>query len=74
MNQQLRQDAETIVRQAIQAVKPDEAVRCAPEQVQLSGRVYLVAVGKAAWQMAAAAVRYLTTPSIGALSSPNMAM
>ena len=62
MNQQLRQDAEIIVRQAIQAVKPDEAVRRALGQVQLTGRVYLVAVGKAAWQMAAAAVRYLETP------------
>ena len=62
MNQQLRNDAETIVRQAIEAVKPDEAVRRALEQVQLTDRVYLVAVGKAAWQMAAAAVRYLETP------------
>ena len=62
MNGQLRADAETIVRQAIRAVKPDEAVRRALEQVRLTGRVYLVAVGKAAWQMAAAAVRVLETP------------
>ena len=62
MNGQLRADAEAIVRQAICAVKPDEAVRRALEQVKLTGRVYLVAVGKAAWQMAAAAVRVLETP------------
>ena len=62
MNGQLRADAETIVRQAICAVKPDEAVRRALEQVRLTGRVYLVAVGKAAWQMAAAAVQVLETP------------
>ena len=62
MNQQLRHDAEIIVRQAIEAVKPDEAVRRALEQVRLTGRVHLVAVGKAAWQMAAAAVRFLEKP------------
>ena len=62
MNGQLRADAETVVRQAIRAVMPDEAVRRALEQVRLTGRVYLVAVGKAAWQMAAAAVRVLETP------------
>ena len=62
MNELLRRDAETIVRSAIDAVKPDEAVRRALEQVTLTGRVYLVAVGKAAWQMAAAAVAHLDRP------------
>ena len=62
MKQQLRADAETVVRQAICAVKPDEAVRRAMKQVKLTGRVYLVAVGKAAWQMAAAAERCLEKP------------
>ena len=56
MDYGLRQDAEQIVRSAIEAVKPDEAVRRALKNVTLTGRVFLVAVGKAAWQMAAAAV------------------
>ncbi len=59
MNHNLRKDAEAIARGAIAAVCPDEAVRRALENVTLTGRVYLVAVGKAAWQMAAAAVKYL---------------
>ena len=62
MNSTLRQDAETIARTAIEAVKPDEAVRRALEKTVLSSDVYLVAVGKAAWQMASAAVKNLKKP------------
>lgn len=62
MNQQLRSDAERIARGAIDAVCPDEAVRRALEQVTLTDSVYLVAVGKAGWQMASAAVKYLNIP------------
>ena len=62
MNQQLRTDAEKIARGAIAAVCPDEAVRRALEQVTLTDSVYLVAVGKAGWQMASAAVKYLERP------------
>lgn len=62
MNQTLRNHAEQIARGAIRAVCPDEAVRRALENVTLTGRVYLVAAGKAAWQMAAAAVDALTVP------------
>ena len=62
MNQKLRQDAQWIAEQAIRSVKPDAAVRRALEQVTLTGKVYLVAVGKAAWQMAHAAVRELKEP------------
>lgn len=51
MNQTLRNHAEQIARGAIRAVCPDEAVRRALENVTLTGRVYLVAAGKAAWQM-----------------------
>ena len=60
MNEKLRSDAEQIVRRAIDSVKPDEAVRRALRGMEFSGRVYLVAAGKAAWQMAAAAMEYLT--------------
>ncbi len=59
MNQRLRGDAETIARGAIHAVCPDAAVRRALEQVTLTDPVYLVAVGKAGWQMASAAVNNL---------------
>ena len=62
MDQLLRKNAEQIARGAIEAVCPDEAVRRALEQVTLTGRVYLAAVGKAGWQMAAAAVKYLPVP------------
>ena len=62
MNRTLRRDAEFIVRRAIDAVKPDEAVRRALKNTSLNGRIFLVAVGKAAWQMAAAAVTQLEKP------------
>ena len=65
MNHKLRSDAEHIIRAAIEAVKPDAAVRRALEQITFPGRVFLVAAGKAAWQMAAAALRYLTVPLSG---------
>lgn len=65
MNQLLRNDAETIARCAIEAVKPDAAVARALKEMQFPGRVYLVAAGKAAWQMAAAAVEHLTVPLAG---------
>ena len=55
MNRTLRNDAETIIRTAIEAVKPDAAVRRAMEKLTFPGRVFLVAAGKAAWQMAKAA-------------------
>ena len=55
MNKSLRQDADEIIRSALRAVRPDEAVARALSGVTLSGRVLLVAAGKAAWQMARAA-------------------
>ena len=49
----LREDAEEIIGSAIRAVLPDAAVRRAlAGQTLEKGRVVLVAVGKAAWQMA----------------------
>ena len=55
----LRADAETILRGAIRTVLPDEAVRRALTDVQFPGRVFLVAAGKAAWQMANVACKAL---------------
>jgi len=62
MNKNLRKDAELIALRAIEAVKPDAAVCRALGNVKLTGNVYLVSVGKAAWQMAAAAVCQLKVP------------
>lgn len=67
MNAVLRRDAEWIARKAIDGVKPDEAVRRALKQVSLGSRVWLVAVGKAAWQMATAAVGHLDKPVCGGI-------
>ena len=55
MNKSMRADAKTIIDRAIAAVLPDEAVRRALHGREFPGRVVLVAVGKAAWQMAQAA-------------------
>lgn len=62
MNQKLRSEAEQIMGYAIGKMQPDAAVVRALEACSLSGRIYLAAVGKAAWQMANAAVRHLKTP------------
>ena len=56
MDNALRHDADHIVSSAIRAVKPDAAVRRALAEMEFPGRVLLVAAGKAAWQMAKAAV------------------
>ena len=57
MNQTLRSDAESMIRSAINAVLPDEAVRRTLKEFRPGpGKTVLVAVGKAAWQMAKAAL------------------
>ena len=57
MKEILRRDADAIVRASIQAVLPDEAIRRALAEFRPGpGRTLLVAAGKAAWQMARAAV------------------
>ena len=49
----LRHDAEFVIKEAIQAVLPDEAVKSALKNKEFGkGKIYLVAAGKAAWQMA----------------------
>ena len=59
---QLRADADEIIRQSIHAVLPDTAVARALAGVDFPGKIYLVAIGKAAWQMARAAVDNLPRP------------
>lgn len=55
MNDTLRKDAEAIIRRAISAVTPANAVEKALKGRRFPGKVYLVAAGKAAWKMAQAA-------------------
>lgn len=60
MNLTLRKDADAIIASSLNAVLPDEAVRRALKAFEpKGGRVLLVAAGKAAWQMAHAAVEAL---------------
>ena len=56
MRAELHKHADTIIRRAIEAVLPDAAVKAALSGRTFPGRVRLVAAGKAAWQMARAAV------------------
>lgn len=52
----LRKDADQIIQAALRAALPDTAVKRALEHADFgTGRLVLVAVGKAAWQMAKAA-------------------
>ena len=56
----LRRDCDRIVRAAVRQVQPDTAVRRALEGKRFgSGRLLVVAVGKAAWSMAKAASEVL---------------
>jgi len=55
----LREDADKIINAAIAAARPENAVVKALQQADFSsGRLVLIAAGKAAWQMADAAYRY----------------
>ena len=62
MNPSLRRDAEQAVRSAIEAVLPEAAVKRALRGMAFPGRVFPVAVGKAAYRMAAAALEALPVP------------
>ena len=62
LNERLRDDAEAIVKAAIAAVGPEKAVHRALQGRRFSGRLYMVAVGKAAWRMARAAADCLDRP------------
>lgn len=65
----MREDAEQIIRESIAAVLPDQAVERAIHEIIIDerwknksrqdGKRYLVAIGKAAWQMASKAAEML---------------
>ncbi len=59
MDHALRDAADKIIAASLGAVQPDGAVRRALTGVEFPGRVVLVAVGKAGWQMARAASDFL---------------
>ena len=60
MNHKLRSDAEQITNAAIKAVMPDEAVVRALADTDLTGDVYIISVGKAAYSMAEAASKHIS--------------
>ncbi len=62
MQQYLRADSERIIKAAISSVLPDDAVRRALKNEIFPGNIYLVSVGKAAWQMAKTAAEILSQP------------
>lgn len=59
MDINLRKDADTIIAASIKAVQPDAAVKRALMGKSYPGNVYLVAAGKAAWQMSKTATECL---------------
>ncbi|MCD7886674.1 MAG: glycerate kinase [Clostridiales bacterium] len=60
MNEILRSESDQIISASLNAVLPDEAVQRALKQFRpRGGKTLLVATGKAAWQMANAAVKAL---------------
>ena len=66
MNEILYRDARQIMAGAIRQVLPDIAVGQALSGREYSGKVYLAAIGKAAWQMAKAAADCLpVSPAAG---------
>ncbi len=57
MDREMRKDADRIIEDSLKAVLPDQAVfRALKDFSPGTGRVLLVSAGKAAWQMARAAI------------------
>ena len=56
----LRKDVDYIIQESIKKVLPNEAVmRALKEKQFLNGNIYVIAAGKAAWEMANAAAAVL---------------
>lgn len=55
----LRKDADRIMTAAIRSALPDAAVERALKNMSFPGRVFLISIGKAAWQMAKTAVDFM---------------
>ena len=67
MIQTLYDDAQAVIKVALSQVKPDAAVQRALQSFRPGERTVLVSVGKAAWQMAAAAEKCLPGPLAGGI-------
>lgn len=67
MIQTLYDDAQAVIKVALSQVKPDAAVQRALQSFQPGECTVLVSVGKAAWQMAAAAEKCLPGPLAGGI-------
>lgn len=65
MNNKFRSDADFICKSAIQNVLPDAAVKKALGKFNPKRKVILISVGKAAWQMANAALQVLGSVDTG---------
>jgi hydroxypyruvate reductase len=63
----LREDAQAILNEAIDAVLPEAAVERALARHDIQGEVVIVAIGKAAWRMAKAAVNVLADKVSGGI-------
>lgn len=62
MNSIFKADIDIIIKEALEEVLPDSAVKKVLKDKCFLKDVYLVAIGKAAWQMANAAVKCLDKP------------
>ena len=68
----LREDANKIIQDSIQAAMPDSAVGRALERCSFgSGRLLLTAAGKGGWQMAKAAYGSRTASSLPSMTMPK---
>lgn len=61
----MREDANTIIKNSIDAVLPDKAVRKVLSKRYFQKPVYIIAIGKAAWDMANEAVKSLNGELFG---------
>lgn len=59
VNRKLREDAGHIIEKTLVAVNPEKAVKSVLSEHPFTGKVYLVAIGKAAYVMARAAKQFL---------------
>lgn len=55
----MHEDARKIIKQTIADVMPDRAVRNSLNKLRLNGNIYIIAIGKAAWEMAQTASAFL---------------
>nr|WP_308628694.1 DUF4147 domain-containing protein [uncultured Eisenbergiella sp.] len=55
----MREDAYKIIKETLADCLPDKAVRDSLNKLELSGKVYVAAIGKAAWVMAKTAADFL---------------